>query len=269
MWDPETFAFRGPAYYDGDAYQKLDIEDEEDRLVFPAGHRRLGRGAAASLRRGHRAGGEPGVPVRAARRGHGLPAARRRPRARRAGGRQRRVRRDAVRRAEAAGAAEDGRPAARAHRRLRHADDPRAAAVQAAVLDLRLRRQLGLDDHHRHVPDQARLLQAVRDERPFDGEDEDDRAAAQDAAGAPQGRPPGAGRGDDEPVQDREDQPGRRLPADPGADPVLPRVLLGAARERRDAPGAVHGLDPGPVLARPVLRAAGADGRRDVRRSTS
>ena len=32
MWDPETFAFRGPAYYDGDAYQKLDIEDEEDGL---------------------------------------------------------------------------------------------------------------------------------------------------------------------------------------------------------------------------------------------
>ena len=32
MWDPETFAFRGPAYYDGDAYHKLDIEDEEDGL---------------------------------------------------------------------------------------------------------------------------------------------------------------------------------------------------------------------------------------------
>ena len=103
---------------------------------------------------------------------------------------------------EAAGPAEGGRPAARAHRRLRHADDPRAAAVQAAVLDLRLRRQLGLDDHHRHVPDQARLLQAVRDERPLDGEDEDDRAAPQGAAGAPQGRPPGAGERDDGAVQD-------------------------------------------------------------------
>jgi YidC/Oxa1 family membrane protein insertase len=32
MWDPETYAFRGPAYFDGEAYQKLDIEDEEDGL---------------------------------------------------------------------------------------------------------------------------------------------------------------------------------------------------------------------------------------------
>jgi YidC/Oxa1 family membrane protein insertase len=30
MWDPETYSFRGPAYYDGKAYQKLDIEDEDD-----------------------------------------------------------------------------------------------------------------------------------------------------------------------------------------------------------------------------------------------
>jgi YidC/Oxa1 family membrane protein insertase len=30
MWDPDTYAFRGPAYFDGEKYQKLDIEDEED-----------------------------------------------------------------------------------------------------------------------------------------------------------------------------------------------------------------------------------------------
>jgi YidC/Oxa1 family membrane protein insertase len=30
MWDPETYSFRGPAYYDGAKYQKLDIEDDED-----------------------------------------------------------------------------------------------------------------------------------------------------------------------------------------------------------------------------------------------
>jgi YidC/Oxa1 family membrane protein insertase len=33
MWDPETYAFRGPAYYDGEKYQKLDIEDEEDAAL--------------------------------------------------------------------------------------------------------------------------------------------------------------------------------------------------------------------------------------------
>ena len=33
MWDPETFAFRGPAYYDGNAYHKLDIEDSDDQAL--------------------------------------------------------------------------------------------------------------------------------------------------------------------------------------------------------------------------------------------
>ena len=33
MWDPETYAFRGPAYYDGEAYHKLDIEDSDDQVM--------------------------------------------------------------------------------------------------------------------------------------------------------------------------------------------------------------------------------------------
>jgi YidC/Oxa1 family membrane protein insertase len=33
MWDPETYSFRGPAYYDGKSRKKLDIEDEEDRVL--------------------------------------------------------------------------------------------------------------------------------------------------------------------------------------------------------------------------------------------
>jgi len=33
MWDPETYSFRGPAYYDGESYQKLDIEDDEDAAL--------------------------------------------------------------------------------------------------------------------------------------------------------------------------------------------------------------------------------------------
>jgi YidC/Oxa1 family membrane protein insertase len=33
MWDPDTYAFRGPAYYDGNAYQKLDIEDSDDQSL--------------------------------------------------------------------------------------------------------------------------------------------------------------------------------------------------------------------------------------------
>jgi YidC/Oxa1 family membrane protein insertase len=30
MWDPDTYSFRGPAYYDGEKYQKLKIEDTDD-----------------------------------------------------------------------------------------------------------------------------------------------------------------------------------------------------------------------------------------------
>ncbi len=30
MWDPETYSYRGPAFYDGKSYHKLDIEDEDD-----------------------------------------------------------------------------------------------------------------------------------------------------------------------------------------------------------------------------------------------
>jgi YidC/Oxa1 family membrane protein insertase len=33
MWDPETYAFRGPAYFDGNAYRKLDIEDSDDQSL--------------------------------------------------------------------------------------------------------------------------------------------------------------------------------------------------------------------------------------------
>ncbi len=33
MWDPETYAFRGPAYFDGEKYRKLDIEDDEDAAL--------------------------------------------------------------------------------------------------------------------------------------------------------------------------------------------------------------------------------------------
>ncbi len=36
MFDPETYSFRGPAYYDGESYQKLDIEDEEDQSLSRA-----------------------------------------------------------------------------------------------------------------------------------------------------------------------------------------------------------------------------------------
>ena len=51
----ETYAYRGPAIFDGKGYRKLDVEDEEDRAFKGSYHRRLDGGAAASLRRCGRA----------------------------------------------------------------------------------------------------------------------------------------------------------------------------------------------------------------------
>src|ERR1051325_6032687 len=51
-------------------------------------------------------------------------------------------------------------------------------------------------------------------------------------------------------LQEGEDQPARRLPADRGADPGVLRALQGAVRHHRDAPRAVLRLDQGPLGAR-------------------
>ena len=107
--------------------------------------------------------------------------------------------------------------------------------------------QLGTGDHRRHLPAEAGVLSAVRGQRQVDGEDEDARAAHEADAGDVQGRSREARPRDDGAVQEGEGQPGLRLPAD--ADPAagVPGLLLGAARERGDAPGAVLRLDPGPL----------------------
>jgi YidC/Oxa1 family membrane protein insertase len=60
---------------------------------------------------------------------------------------------------------------------------------------------------------------------------------------------------DDGALQGREDQPARRLPADPRADPSFHRALLGAAVRRRVAPRAVDRLDSRSFRAGPVLDA--------------
>ena len=85
---------------------------------------------------------------------------------------------DAVRRAEAAGAARGDRARARAHRRLRPPVVPRAAAVPGARVGAPAHRQLGHRDHLRHVPPQAAVLSAVGGERALDGEDESARRRA-------------------------------------------------------------------------------------------
>ena len=51
--------------------------------------------------------------------------------------------------------------------------------------------------------------------------------------------------------------------------PFFISFYLGAARKRRDAPGALPALDQRSVLARSVLRAAAVDGRAPCSRSSS
>src|SRR5690606_25618566 len=70
--------------------------------------------------------------------------------------------------------------------------------------------------------------------------------------------------GDDGAVQDREDQPARRLPADRRADPGVHRAVLGAACIGRDARRTVDRLDPGSGRAGSVLYPAAGDGGDDV-----
>ena len=67
--------------------------------------------------------------------------------------------------------------------------------------------------------------------------------------------------GHDGSVQEGEDQPLGRVPADPGPDPGLHRPVLGPAGERGAAPGPLRPVDPEPDGAGPLLHPAAAHGR--------
>ena len=83
-------------------------------------------------------------------------------------------------------------------------------------------------------------------------------------SGIVQGRPGEARPRNDGVVQEGKDQSVGGLPTYGGPDPVLHLILLGAARERRNAPGALHAVGQRSVRARSVLRTAVVHGRRDV-----
>ena len=149
-------------------------------------------------------------------------------------------------------------------RGLRLADGDRQAALLAARRASQDRRQLGLGDRAADDPGQARVLPAAGRQLPLDGQDEEGHAQADGAARALRQRPGQDEPGDDGVVQDREDQPARRLPADRGADPGVHRALLGAARVGRDPQCALDRLDPGPVDAGSLVHPAGDHGRDHV-----
>ena len=243
---------RGRPIYDGTKYRKLNVENDDGREVLGDHHQRLAGLAAASFRRRHRAAGRPGPtntscrcaatstccapPVRSPRFPPGGTGT---------------VPREAVRRPEAAGAARGHRPEPRAHRRLRQAHRAGQAAVRRCSNWVH-----GLIGNWGWsiiiVTALIKLLFYPLEpgERPLDGQDARRRAAHEADPGHLQGRSRETRPRDDGAVQEGEDQSPGRLPADGGADPVLHLLLLGAARERGDAPGAVHALDQRPVVAR-------------------
>ena len=154
---------------------------------------------------------------------------------------RRTVQREAVRRSEAAGAAEDRGAEARSHRRLRQAHDHRAAAVLAAQLGARCSSATGAGRS-------SSLTILIKLPASTGSRETSGRSMAKMRNLAPRMKAL------QERYKDEREQLGRemmelyknekinpvgRLSADARADPVLPRVLLGAARERRNAPGAV------------------------------
>jgi YidC/Oxa1 family membrane protein insertase len=77
------------------------------------------------------------------------------------------------------------------------------------------------------------------DQLPLDGEDARGGAETAGHEGTLQGRQAAHEHRADGAVQEGEDQPARRLPADSGADPGVHCAVLGVARERGTAPGPV------------------------------
>ena len=259
MFKVESFAYRGPAIFDpnGKKYQRLDISDSENQnRSF-----RCADGWLAGMQHHFTSVIVPNpgqlysYTLRVEGRRYYLrrcrPVDRRRPR--RYGG----VQGTAFRRPEAAEAAGEHACRAGSRRRLRHAHLPRAPAVHVCWIAHTLGEELGPVHHLHHLPAEAALLSAGAVLRPPDGAHAPARAAHEAAAGNLQGRSREARPRDDGAVPHRESQSALRLPAHAHPDAGVHRVLLGAARERRDAPGAVLRLDQGSVRARSVLHPAG------------
>ena len=260
-------AFKGPAIYDGTKYRKLKVENDERQQVRPrpsptAGSPRCSIISSAAIvpppdepYKYHAAGAQGDEyllaatgPIDECRRAARLSFAKSCSSAR------------SCRRSSRPPAPSCERTAD--YGKLRVLAQPLFAAAE---LGPRRHRQLGLVDHHRHA-----LIKLIF----YPLSQASGRSMAKMRAVAPRMKQiqetykddrEKLGRAMMELYKREKINPLGRLPADGGPDSVLHRVLLGAAGERGDAPGAVPAVDQRSVRARSVLRAAAADGRRDVR----
>ena len=127
---------------------------------------------------------------------------------------------------------------------------PHQADVPRARLDLPACRQFRHRDSAHYRRRQDLVLPARQQVLRLDGEDEGGPAAAHRNPRTLRGRQSEAAAGDDGAVQEGEDQPGRRLPADDNSSPGVLLTLQGPVRHHRDAACAVLRLDPRPFGAR-------------------
>ena len=130
---------------------------------------------------------------------------------------------------------------------------PDQADLPRAARDAQADRQHGPRHHRAHLRHQAHPLPARLQVLRLDVEDEGAAAGDGEDQGAHRRRPDEDAAGGDGPLQAREGQPRRRLPADPPADPDLLLALQGDLRHHRAAPRALLRLDPRPLGARPDL----------------
>ena len=151
MFDVESYAYRGPAVYDGKAPAEARRRRRRRCQVHATGRRRLDGRDAAPFRLGRRAAGRRAIRIHAAQGRRSFAGQLSRTGKKREPGRFGQLQGKAVRRAETAGPAEARRAETRAHGRLRQADDPVRAAVLAHAEGAQVRRQLGSHDHHRDV----------------------------------------------------------------------------------------------------------------------
>src|SRR5689334_11199030 len=129
--------------------------------------------------------------------------------------------------------------------------------------------QLGLGYRGPDLHGKACLLSLVRDELQIDGADAQGSAEARSHKAAIRSRSSAVESGDDGVVQNRKDKSVRWLSAYLGANPGIHLSLLGIARERRNATGALDVVDKRFVGQRPLLCIAARHGRDHVSATTS
>ena len=221
MFNVESYAFAGPAVYDGTRYRKLKIDDEEDRNLNLS----VTDGWLASMQHHFvaavSAGAKQPYQFRLQVKGDEYLFSAVGPVQSVPPGGHTAFNETVFVGPKLQAQLEHDRAATGACRRLRQTHLHRQAAIRTSELGAWPGWQLGLVDHHRHRTHQVALLLAQPGERQVDGQDAQPHSAHQEYPGALQGRSRAAWPRDDGALQAREGKPTRRLHADRDPDPGI------------------------------------------------